>query len=95
MIDNLNQKLREYKYIHGQVNFKSHLGKLGLDLSTKNYLIDLHNKAVNEEYFGESLLCLLMSFEVSGEITKTDVEQLYVLSLEWPHDIQIQPFEED
>jgi hypothetical protein len=50
---------------------------------------------VGEEFYGESLLCLLMSFEVSGEIKKIDVEQLYVLSLEWPHDIHVQPFEQE
>lgn len=64
-----------------------------MDTPAKNQVIKLHNKAIKEEFYGESLMCLLMSHQVSGEIKERDVEQLYVLSLEWPHDIHVQPFE--
>ena len=90
------KKLRELKELESKFNFKSYLEDLSsVKTSVKNKIIKLHNNAVEEEYYGEGLLQILMSLQTTGEIQEQDVEQLYILSLEWPHDIHIQMLDDD
>lgn len=60
-----------------------------LDLKDANTLISLHNHACEDWVYGEKLLYHLHFIAECGNLQPPMVEQLYLLSVDWPFDIMI------
>lgn len=72
------------------MTFKSYLTKFSLELMTTNFIVSLHNRAITEDFYGEGMYNALMLVQSQGLITEDDITNLFVLSLEWPYDVQIE-----
>ena len=57
--------------------------------SEGNSIINSHNGAKEEPIYGETLVNLLMNLEQDKKIEKEDIGRLYVLSLDWPSEYNI------
>ena len=79
--------ISECRKLEDHLNLKGELACLDLDVSARNFIISLHNKAHKDEYYGEGMMNSLIFLQEKGVLTQQDVTKLYILSLEWPHDI--------
>jgi hypothetical protein len=63
------KNIREYKEMNEHVmkkteNFKQRVvWELAISPTAKNVLIELHNEALSDEFYGERLYCKLMELE--------------------------------
>ena len=57
-----------------------------------NDVIRLHNEADQDEVHGERLYHKLMKFQQEdGLLDNLDIKHLYVLSIDWPVGLKVQP----
>ena len=91
----LSRSISQYKQLNDtsvteHETFERKVRSLYITTDDKNLLIDLHNTATNDEYYGERLYYALNTMKDQQMIKPEEVNQLYVLSLEWPQDIYVQ-----
>ena len=98
--DNFDEYLRvvmqqHNDYFHGELTAKSNLKTVvnqqkGLSLSEKNKIFKLHNGASNSEVYGAELYDFVSGLVRENKAPQGFDEQVYVLSVDWPLDMQIE-----
>ena len=59
--------------------------------SQMNDVIRLHNEADQDEVHGERLYHKLMELEQEGLLESMDVDRLFVMSIDWPVGLKVEP----
>ena len=56
-----------------------------------NRIISLHNSALDDCVYGDQLMVYLMGLESEGVLDSAQAHILYILSVQWPIDLAIEP----
>ena len=62
-----------------------------LSTAQQNKIFDLHNYAYSDQVYGERLYQYLRELVEIRRLSAVDVDHLYILSVDWPIDVLIQP----
>ena len=71
-------------------NLKSFvISRPNLSLDEKNKIFHLHNSASNDEKYGQRLLHYVLELVAEGKLEEKDDYRIFIYSIDWPVDIQI------